>query len=121
MPLPDIALIAVASLFALMGTGALFRPDVVTRQFGVPALTPSGRNEVRAVYGGFGAAMAAMLLSTLYAPALRAGVALTLAIALFGMAAGRIVSALIDRRIDRAPIFYLLIELVAGAALVCAA
>ncbi len=121
MPFPDLALVAAAALFALMGLGALAAPDIVTRQFGAPPLTPAGRNEVRAVYGGFGVAMAALLLWTLRAPELREGVCLTLAVALFGMATGRLVSALIDRRIDRAPLFYLLLEIAAGAALLFAA
>ena len=121
MPLPDIALIAAATLFALMGAGALIRPDAVTRQFGVSTLTPAGRNEVRAVYGGFGVAMAALLLWTLRAPVLRESVAVTLAVALLGMAAGRVVSASIDRRLDKAPLWYLIVELVAVAALLYAA
>jgi hypothetical protein len=121
MSAPELALIAVASLFALMGLGALFRPDMVVRQFGGPPLSPAGRNEVRAVYGGFGVAMAGLLLWTFHAPALREGVTLTLAFALFGMAAGRFVSALIDRRLDRAPLFYFVLEIAAGAALLFSA
>lgn len=37
-----------------MGIGAIAKPTVVTAQFGILELTPAGRNEVRAVYGGFG-------------------------------------------------------------------
>ena len=117
MSIPDLALVAAAVLFAVMGVGALVRPDLVTQQFDAPPLSPAGRNEVRAVYGGFGVAMAGLLLSTLMSPALRHGVAFTLAVALFGMAMGRIVSALVDRRLDRAPLFYLVVELVGCALL----
>jgi len=52
--LSAVILVALALAFALMGIGALVSPTVVTRQFGIPALTPEGRSEVRAVYGGFG-------------------------------------------------------------------
>lgn len=120
MPIADLALFAAASLFALMGLAALLKPDAVSRQFGVPPLSPAGRNEVRAVYGGFGIAMAALLVWTFGAPELRAGVCVTLAVALFGMAAGRLVSALIDRRFDKAPLFYFAVEIAAGAALLLA-
>jgi hypothetical protein len=56
MPLPDIALIAVAMLFALMGAGALLRPNAVTRQFGMPTLSPAGRTTLRSDFGSSGVA-----------------------------------------------------------------
>ena len=37
-----------------MGFGAIAKPAFVTAQFGILELTQAGRNEVRAVYGGFG-------------------------------------------------------------------
>ena len=37
-----------------MGVGATAKPAFVMAQFGILDLTPAGRNEVRAVYGGFG-------------------------------------------------------------------
>ena len=55
----------IASAFLLMGLGALWRPVLVTAQFGIPSLTRDGRNEVRAVYGGFGLAMALVLLAAM--------------------------------------------------------
>jgi len=111
---------AVAVAFALMGIGALVRPTVVTRQFGIPALTPEGRSEVRAVYGGFGLAVAAMLVLAITTPDLRAGIAITVAVALFGMAVGRVVSAVIDRSLSKVVALYLVIEVVAGVLLVLA-
>lgn len=116
----DAALIAIASLFALMGVLALARPGAVLAQFGVPALPPAGRNEVRAVYGGFGLAVAAVLLASLAAPALRAGVCLTVAVALGGMAAGRLVSAVMDRQLAAAPLAYLVVEVAVGSLLLYA-
>lgn len=118
--LAPVILGAVAVAFALMGIGALVRPTVVTRQFGIPALTPEGRSEVRAVYGGFGLAVAAMLVVAITSPDLRAGIAITVAVALFGMAVGRVVSAVIDRSLSKVVVLYLVIEVVAGVLLVLA-
>lgn len=118
--LAPVILGAVAVAFALMGMGALVRPTVVTRQFGIPALTAEGRSEVRAVYGGFGLAVAAMLVIAITSPDLRAGIAITVAVALFGMAAGRVVSAVIDRSMSKVVTLYLAIEVVAGVLLVLA-
>ena len=118
--LAPVILGAVAVAFALMGIGALVRPTVVTRQFGIPALTPEGRSEVRAVYGGFGLAVAAMLVVAITSPDLRAGIAITVAVALFGMAVGRVVSAVIDRSLSKVAALYLVIEVVAGVLLVLA-
>lgn len=103
--------------FAAMGVGAMARPDRVTTQFGIPPLTVDGRNEVRAVYGGFGLAMAAMLVGAGMWPALSRGIVLTVAAALGGMAAGRVVSAAIDRRFGRMPMVYFGIEAVAAGVL----
>ena len=118
--LAPVILGAVAVAFALMGIGALVRPTVVTRQFGIPALTVEGRSEVRAVYGGFGLAVAAMLVVAITTPDLRAGIAITVAVALFGMAVGRVVSAVIDRSLSKVVVLYLVIEIVAGVLLVLA-
>lgn len=106
----DLPIYVAMAAFLLMGVGALARPTLVTAQFGMPDLTAAGRNEVRAVYGGFGVLMAWMLLIALQRADLRGGILLTLACALGGMAAGRVLSALIDRRIDRWPLCYLLLE-----------
>ena len=76
-------------LFAAMGAGLLWQPQYLTRLTGVELTTIESRNEVRAVYGGFGAAMAlALFLALVYSP-LRPGICLTIGLALIGMAAGR--------------------------------
>ena len=106
--------------FSAMGLGALVRPTLVTAQFGIPDLSSAGRSEVRAVYGGFGLAMAGVLVVALNQPALRGGVVLAIAAALGGMAAGRLLSALADRRIDRLPLLYLVLEVVVAGLLVAA-
>ena len=107
--------------FGVMGIGALVSPQRVSRQFDIPTLTAAGRNEVRAVYGGFGLAMAAGLAAALAVPGLRAGVCLAVAAALAGMAGGRLVSAGIDRTLGRLPALYLVLEAVMAAALAYAA
>ena len=80
----------------------------------------TGRNEVRAIYGGFGIAMSSILIAAIYAPALRTGVCLTLAAALIGMAVGRVISGALDRRLARAPLTYLLLEVMTATLLLCA-
>ncbi|MEI7970503.1 MAG: DUF4345 family protein [Betaproteobacteria bacterium] len=96
--------------FSVMGLGALVRPVLVTAQFGILDLTPAGRNEIRAVYGGFGILVAVALLVALRQPVLRDGILFTVAAALAGMAAGRAASVAIDRTIDRLPLCYLVLE-----------
>jgi len=90
------AVYAVAIFFLGMGLYAFVAPEGMLRLFGTPSLTVDGRSEVRAVYGGFGVAMAAVLVLALRAPDLARGVFLTLALALAGMAVGRVVSRGID-------------------------
>ena len=111
----DLGLYLGALLFAAMGLGALVAPDRVTEQFGIPSLTTAGRNEVRAVYGGFGIAMAGMLILASTSPDLRLGVGLTIGVALIGMAVGRLVSAVIDRTLPARPLMYLGVELLVAA------
>ena len=92
-----LVLIAGASAFFLvMGIVALRRPERVVAYFGTTSLTREGWNEVRAVYGGFGVAVAMLLLATLWSPALKPGVLAAVAASLGGMAAGRFLSALLD-------------------------
>jgi hypothetical protein len=119
--LNDLPILLAILGFVVMGIGALVSPQRVSRQFDIPTLTAAGRNEVRAVYGGFGLAMAAGLAAALALPGLRVGVCLTVAAALAGMAGGRLVSAGIDRTLGRLPALYLVLEAVMAAALVYAA
>ena len=114
----DGILIVVALAFTVMGVGALVAPTLVTRQFGIPDLTDAGRSEVRAVYGGFGVAIAGMLMFALAREDLRLGIVVTAAVALFGMAVGRLISAAIDRSMSRVALMYFAVEVVAGALLV---
>lgn len=83
-------------LFAAMGGLLLWKPEYLTRLTGVELTTIESRNEVRAVYGGFGVAMAiAMFIAMVYSP-LSGGILLTSGLALIGMAAGRGYSAWLE-------------------------
>jgi hypothetical protein len=110
----------VASFFAFMGIAALVQPERILRTFGIASLTTAARNEVRAVYGGFGIAIAWLLLASLEHASVKTGVLLAVAIALLGMAAGRVISALLDRAIGRYPLLFLLVELALAAMLMMA-
>lgn len=116
MTVESITLIGIAVLFAVMGVGSLFAPQRVTSQFGIAELDRDGRNEVRAVYGGFGLAMTGVLAAAALHEPLRAGVALAVGLALGGMAAGRVLSAIVDQGLSPTPLFYCGLEL-AGFAL----
>lgn len=121
MSTASIALVgAVAAFFFAMGVVALLRPDQVVALFGTTELTRDGRNEVRAVYGGFGIAVAFLLLSTLFFPVLRPGVLVTVGVALLGMAAGRMISALVDGSPGLHPWLFCAVELVLSGALILA-
>lgn len=93
----DIAVIVIAVGFALMGLIALARPASIGEYFDVQFASVDGRNEVRAVYGGFGLAIALALVLATQVPVLRAGVIACVSLALAGMAAGRLFSALLER------------------------
>ena len=98
--------------FVVMGVGSFVRPSMVTAQFDIPTLSTAGRNEVRAVYGGFGILMSCALLMALFSPSLRSGICFTIFAALGGMAGGRVVSWIADKKIYKWPRFYLILEVV---------
>jgi hypothetical protein len=112
----------VGVFFIAMGLVALVVPERVTGTFGMPTLTPEGRNEVRAVYGGFGVALGVLLLATPRLPALREGVLVCAAVALAGMAGGRVLALAVERPRRFYPCgFYLALEALMAAALLAAA
>lgn len=113
------AVIVLATVFfAGMGIFALARPAALIHPFGITLPVPESRAEVRAVYGGFGLAIAGMLALALAGHPAREGILLTVAAALGGMAFGRLVSGLIDRPTAFYPNwFYFLVEVAGAAAL----
>lgn len=115
----DIVVAIIGVFFAGMGIYALAAPAALVRPFGTTLGGPTARAEIRAVYGGFGLAIAGVLGYALVADDVRAGVLFTVGAALAGMAFGRVVSAVVD---DRTPFypnwFYCVAELAAAGALV---
>jgi uncharacterized membrane protein YeaQ/YmgE (transglycosylase-associated protein family) len=111
-------IVIAAVFFTGMGIFALARPAALIRPFGITLPNPESRAEVRAVYGGFGLAIAGMLALALTGHPARDGILLTVAAALGGMAFGRLVSVVIDRPKAFYPNwFYFLVELVGAAGL----
>ena len=111
----------VAVFFVGMGLIALAVPDRIPAIFGTTGLTPEGRIEVRAVYGGFGVAVGMLLMVAAASPALRPGVYAAIAASLGGMAAGRLIAAVVERPRHFYPCwFYCLAETLMAAALVAA-
>jgi len=116
-----VLLVAVAAFFAAMGVYALAAPAALARPFGIVIASPEARSEIRAVYGGFGLAVAAMLVVAVADDGLRPGIAVTVAAALAGMAVGRVISRLADKPTAFHPIwFYFAVELFGAALLVTA-
>ncbi len=124
MTIAVIAVIAVVGVFfAGMGLYALAAPAAILRPFGFRIETAETRAEVRAVYGGFGLAIAGVLGYAAATPgAVRTGILLAVGVALAGMAFGRIVSGVLGDRTSFYPNwFYFLVEAVGAAALCWAA
>ena len=115
-----VAVIGVIAVFFLgMGVYALAAPAALVRPFGMTLGGDASRSEVRAVYGGFGLAIAAVLA---YAAAvdgdLRTGILITVGAALVGMAFGRVAAAILGDRTAFYPNwFYFLVEAVAAGVL----
>jgi hypothetical protein len=113
-----VVIVAVGVFFVGMGLYALAAPAALVRPFRLVADSPESRSEVRAVYGGFGVAVAAVLGVAAVDLALRPGIVVTVGAALAGMAAGRVVSRLLDRGTAFYPIwFYCCVEAVAAGLL----
>ncbi|SOJ53993.1 hypothetical protein MSIMFB_01491 [Mycobacterium simulans] len=94
-------LVAFAVGFFGLAIWALATPAKFVEGFGILLPKPESRSEVRAVYGGFGLAFAGVLtfaaLQSSSGPgSLRAGIMLTLGVAMAGMVVGRIISAVAD-------------------------
>ncbi|MGB0971947.1 MAG: DUF4345 domain-containing protein [Mycobacterium sp.] len=109
--------IVAAALFAGMGVHGLAAPARLVAPFDISLGTATSRAEVRAVYGGFGLAIAAILVVALTSPELRSGILLTVAAALAGMAFGRLASVPDGRTSFYPNWFYFVVESVVAAAL----
>lgn len=117
-------LIGPALFFLGMGVVGLVRPAFVLGLFQVRVESAAGRGEVRAVYGGFGLAVAALLVlvatssaATLAVPSC-SGVVLAIGVSVGAMAGGRLLSALIDRELALYPtLFFAGVELALAGSL----
>lgn len=116
-----IVLVLAAVFFGGMGLYAFAAPAMLARPFGLSVQSPVSRSEIRAVYGGFGLAMALVLgWSASGTGAMHSGAAVAVGMALAGMAVGRVVSRVWDAPTAFYPIwFYCLVEAV-GAGLILA-
>lgn len=116
----NVILLVNVAFFFLMGVTALARPANITAYFSLPGIPMDMRNEVRAVYGGFGIAVAGVLASAMQLDAVRSGALLTIGVALLGMAWGRAVSFAVDRNAGRWPVVFFGTEIVLGGSLLTA-
>ncbi|MFD7009646.1 DUF4345 domain-containing protein [Rhodococcus sp. JVH1] len=119
----EFLIIAVALFFAGMGVYGLAAPARLVAPFALSADSATSRAEVRAVYGGFGVAVAALLFFAAFdAHGIRSAASVTVAVALLGMAFGRIVSVVADRPTRFYPVwFYFVVELVLAGLLLSGA
>lgn len=107
----------VALLFVVMALVAFASPATVAAYFGTAELTVDGRNEVRAVYGGFGLVVAGLLAVAPYWPRFGPGILLTVGLSLLGMALGRAVSRAVDGGAGIYPWIFFVVEIVLGGSL----
>jgi hypothetical protein len=116
-------IVVIGVFFLAMGLYALAAPAALAAPFHLSVETPESRSEVRAVYGGFGIAMAGVLgAAALDLGDIRTGAVVTIGCALLGMAAGRLVSRVFDTSVRFYPIwFYFFVELVSGGVLLLVA
>jgi len=115
-----VAVIGVIAVFFLgMGVYALAAPGALVRPFGITLADAVSRSEIRAVYGGFGVAIAGVLVYAAIAEGdVRSVISITVGAALAGMALGRLAAAVLGDRTAFYPNwFYFLVEAVAAAAL----
>jgi hypothetical protein len=116
----SVQMCVVGFVFLLMGLVAFARPRTfLTAYVGITAETPDARNEIQAVYGGFGVAMALVLCLPIWMPAAKTGIAIAVAAALGGMAFGRLVAFLREKP-GRWPLIFFVVE-AGGAALLLSA
>jgi hypothetical protein len=112
-------LIGTAAIFWLwLGIMAFARTKHLLRGFGIETSVADSWNEVRAVYGGFPLAMAAILIVSLFAPVLTDGIAVCVGSAMLGMCLGRLVSGILDRTLGRMPQIFAAIEFVVAMILI---
>jgi Domain of unknown function (DUF4345) len=93
----NLAVFLVALAFLALGCTALLAPASIGRYFDVQITSIDGRNEIRAVYGGFSVAVTLALAIAVHVDSLRPGIIACVSLSLAGMAFGRLASALFER------------------------
>ena len=117
----SVSILIIAFAFLGMGLTGLVKPAFIMKLVDGSAETINSRNEIRAVYGGFGVCLALLLFaSPTLLPELTLGIYFAVGVALAGMALGRLISALIERP-GILMWFYLVIEAIAALLLFNAA
>ncbi|WP_414935861.1 DUF4345 domain-containing protein [Amycolatopsis sp. cmx-11-51] len=113
----------VAVFFLGMGLLGLVAPGRLIRPFGITLDSATARTEVRAVYGGFGVAIAVLLgFAAFDVGGIQRGAAIAVAVALAGMAFGRLVARFAERPERFYPSWlYFWVELIMAALLVVSA
>ncbi len=116
-------IVAVGVFFLAMGVYALAAPAALARPFRMTIDTPESRSEIRAVYGGFGVAIAGLLgAAAVDVGGIGTGAVIAVGVALSGMAFGRLVSRVLDSSTAFYPIwFYFCVEVVSAGLLFVAA
>lgn len=114
-----VVIVAVAVFFLAMGVYGLAVPAALIRPFGLVPASPEARTEIRAVYGGFGVAIAGLLGAALAdVGGIRRGAVVAVAVALLGMAFGRLVARVVERPAGFYPSWlYFWFEVAAGGLL----
>lgn len=107
----------VALFFVIMALVAFASPATVLAYFGTTELTVDGRNEVRAVYGGFGLVVAGLVAVAPFWPRFGPGILLTVGLSLLGMALGRAISRAVDGGAGFYPWLFFVVEVALGGAL----
>ncbi|WP_067812843.1 DUF4345 domain-containing protein [Actinomadura kijaniata] len=118
----QVVVAGMAVFFLAMGLYGLAAPAALVRPFGMEAATADARTEVRAVYGGFGVAVAAALVLAVMREEARDGIVLAVGMALGGMAFGRLVARCVERPSGFYPSwFYFWVEAAGALALAACA
>lgn len=111
----NLALYPVIIFFLVMGIVSLYDPATPPALFGITQTTADFRNEVRAIYGGYGLFVGFMLIASFYSHRLRPGIRVAVALSVCGMAFGRIVSVIIEPTDSTMPITFIFVELAMAA------
>ncbi len=102
-------------MYFALGVAALVMPTRILHGFGITVAGCDGRNEIRAVYGGFPLSVAGLLCAAMVMPHVANGILMAVSVATLGMATGRLLSALLDRRMGKLPMISTIVEILAAA------